>query len=81
MGRGVDRGDSRGRRGAGHACQQAGPSAGDAVRVEGANGRGPLEKGGRVRGRDRLEDLVARIPEEHQPQEEPWGDPVGTEEW
>lgn len=63
------------------ALEQAGPTAGDAVRVEGANGRSPLEKAGRVRGRYRLEDLVARMPEEHQPQEEPWGTPVGLEKW
>ena len=81
MTRGVDRGDSQGKRGAGHACQQARPTAGDAVRLEGANGRGPLEKTGRVRGRYRLEDLVARMPEDSHPEVVSWGEPAGTEEW
>ncbi len=75
------RGNKRGARLPGEALEQAGPSAGDVVRVEGANGRSPLEKAGRVRGRYRLEHLVARMPEEHEPQEEPWGTPAGLEEW
>ena len=35
----------------------------------------------RTRGRHRLEDLVARIPENYQTGEVDWGKPVGKETW
>jgi antitoxin MazE len=35
----------------------------------------------RVRDRYRLEDLVARMPEDYEPREEDWGAPVGREAW
>ena len=34
-----------------------------------------------VRGRYRIEDLVARMPEDHAPSEEAWGGAVGEEIW
>ena len=34
-----------------------------------------------VRGRYRIEDLVARMPEVHAVSEEPWGGAVGEEIW
>ena len=35
----------------------------------------------RVRGRRSLKELVARIPWDYQPEEVPWGTPVGREIW
>ena len=35
----------------------------------------------RIRGRHKLEDLVARIPENYQTSEGEWGEPVGKEAW
>ena len=38
----------------------------------------PVKK---VRGRYRLEDLVAVIPGDYQPEEVDWGEPAGKEAW
>ena len=35
----------------------------------------------RIRGRHKLKDLVARIPENYQTSEIDWGEPVGKEAW
>lgn len=35
----------------------------------------------KIRGKYRLEDLVAQIPEGHQPEELDWGEPSGKEVW
>ena len=35
----------------------------------------------RIRGRHKLKDLVARIPESYQTSEVNWGEPVGKEVW
>jgi antitoxin MazE len=35
----------------------------------------------RIRGRHRIEDLVAKIPEDYQPSEVDWGEPAGKEVW
>jgi len=35
----------------------------------------------RIRGRHRLADLVARIPEDYEPSEEDWGTSAGREAW
>ena len=35
----------------------------------------------RVRGKHRLEDLVAQIPEDYQTGEVDWGEPIGKEVW
>jgi len=34
-----------------------------------------------IRGRHKLEDLVARIPKDYQASEVDWGEPVGKEVW
>ena len=74
-------GNSQGVRLARELLERAGMAVGDTVRVEVDGARLTLEKARRVRGRYRLEDLVARIPTEFKPEEEPWGAPVGSEEW
>jgi antitoxin MazE len=35
----------------------------------------------RVRGKQSLKELVSRIPENHEPEEMNWGEPVGKEVW
>lgn len=74
-------GNSHGVRFSREVMEQAGLAAGDIVQVEVDEGRVTLVKRRRVRGRYRLEDLVARIPQDSTAHEEFWGDPVGREEW
>jgi antitoxin MazE len=74
-------GNSQGVRLTRELLERAGMAVGDTVRVEVDGARLTLEKARRVRRRYRLEDLVARIPKESTPEEEPWGAPVGSEEW
>ncbi len=35
----------------------------------------------KIRDRYKIEDLIARIPEDHQPEEVDWGEPSGKEVW
>jgi len=56
-------------------------SIGDEVDVAVEGGRIVVEPSQRVRGTYRLEDLVARMPEEYAPEEENWGEPQGREVW
>jgi len=60
--------------------ERAGLAVGDEVRVEAETDRIVLERPRRMRGRYRLEELVARVPRGHKPREEAWGEPVGSEE-
>ncbi len=56
-------------------------AVGDEVDVIVLDGRiivGPSE---RIRGKYRLEDLVAQMPEDYAPKEEDWGAPAGKEAW
>jgi antitoxin MazE len=61
--------------------ERAGLAVGDEVRVEVDAGRIVIERSRRVRGRYRLQDLVARMPARRRTEEEAWGEPVGAEEW
>ena len=74
-------GNSQGVRLPREALEAAGMAVGDTVQIEIMDGRVTLEKARRVRGRYRLEDLVARVPEELTPDEVTWGPPVGDEVW
>ena len=56
-------------------------AVGDEVDVTVEDGRIVVEPSERIRGKYRLEDLVARMPEDYSPQEEHWGEPVGREVW
>jgi antitoxin MazE len=60
---------------------EAGITVGDEVNLTVAAGRVIVEPSKRVRGRYRLEDLIARMPADYEPQEEDWGEPVGLEVW
>ena len=54
---------------------------GDEVEVTVEGSRILVQPSQRVRGKYRLEDLLARMPEDYMPKEEDWGKPVGREEW
>ena len=74
-------GNSQGVRFPQRILEEASITIGDEVDVTVQEGRIVVTPSQRVRGRYRLEDLVARIPEEYEPGEEDWGPPVGREAW
>jgi antitoxin component of MazEF toxin-antitoxin module len=61
--------------------REANIAVGDEVEVAVLEGRIVVTPSDRIRGRYRLEDLVARMPEDYEPVEESWGPPVGREVW
>ena len=54
---------------------------GDEVDVAAKDGVIIITPVNRKRGRHRLEDLVARLPESYKPDEVDWGEPMGKEAW
>jgi antitoxin MazE len=61
--------------------EEAKIAIGDEVEVTVQEGQIIVTPSDRVRGRYRLEDLLARMPEDYRPREEDWGAPVGREIW
>lgn len=61
--------------------QEVNIAIGDEVDVTVEQGRIIVVPSQRIRGRYRLEDLVARMPEDDEPSEEDWGPPMGREVW
>lgn len=61
--------------------EEARLTVGDEVDVTVQEGTIVISPSQRIRGRYRLEDLLAQMPEDYQPAEEDWGRPVGREEW
>jgi antitoxin MazE len=57
--------------------QEANIAVGDEVDVTVQQGRIIVMPSERIRGKYRLEDLVARMPEDYEPSEENWGPPGG----
>ncbi len=55
--------------------------AGDEVQVTIQNGRIIVETRANARKRIDLQELLAEMPEEYQPEETDWGNPVGKEVW
>ncbi|HEY8021946.1 MAG TPA: transcriptional regulator/antitoxin, MazE [Thermoanaerobaculia bacterium] len=74
-------GNSQGIRFSLRVLEEASIAIGDEVEVIAQNGRIVVTPLDRIRGRYRLEDLVARMPAEYKPLEEDWGAPVGHEAW
>jgi antitoxin MazE len=74
-------GNSQGVRFPQRVLEEANVAVGDEVDVTVESGRIVVTPSERVRGRYRLADLVAQIPEEYEPTEEDWGTPVGREAW
>lgn len=54
---------------------------GDEVQVTMQNGRIIVETTAQAQKRVNLQELLAEIPEEYQPEEIDWGKPVGKEVW
>ena len=54
---------------------------GDAVNIQVKEGALIVTPEKRIRGRHKIEDLVARIPEGYQNREVDWGEPTGREVW
>jgi antitoxin MazE len=72
-------GNSQGIRLSSKLLQEAHLTVGDEVDVTVQQGRIIVIPSKRIRGRYRLEDLVAQMPEDYEPHEENWGTPVGRE--
>jgi len=74
-------GNSQGVRFPLHLLREANIAVGDDVEVAVLEGRIVVTPSDRIRGRYRLEDLVARMPENYEAVEEDWGAPLGREAW
>lgn len=61
--------------------EEAEVAVGDEVDVTVQEGRIVISPSQRIRGRYRLEDLLAQIPQDYEPGEEDWGSPAGREVW
>ncbi|MCK5540620.1 MAG: AbrB/MazE/SpoVT family DNA-binding domain-containing protein [Deltaproteobacteria bacterium] len=56
-------------------------SVGDEVEVVAKAGEITIKPSRKIRGRYRLRDLAAKMPDDYLPQEEDWGKPDGREVW
>jgi antitoxin MazE len=61
--------------------REANIAVGDDVEVAVLEGRIVVTPSDRIRGRYRLEDLVARMPENYEAVEETWGAALSREAW
>jgi antitoxin MazE len=74
-------GNSQGLRIARQILKDARISIGDDVEVAVREGMIVIVPARRIRGRQSLQELVARIPKNYKPYEMDWGKPVGNEVW
>ena len=74
-------GNSQGLRLAKHLLADAQLDVGDEVDISVKDGIMIITPAKRIRGRHKLKDLVARIPESYKIREVDWGEPVGKEAW
>ncbi len=74
-------GNSQGIRLAKNLLADAQLGVGDEVDISVKEGIMIVTPANRIRGRHKLKDLVARIPENYQSEELDWGEPVGKEAW
>ncbi len=74
-------GNSQGVRFPTKALKEAGIGVGDEVDISVERGRIVVEPSQRVRGKYRLEELLAQMPDGYESREEDWGEPVGREVW
>jgi antitoxin MazE len=74
-------GNSQGLRLARQILEDACISVGDDVEVAVREGMIVIAPVRRVRGRQSLQELVARIPKNYKPKEMDWGKPLGNEVW
>ena len=74
-------GNSQGLRLAKNILADARLEVGDEVDIRVKDGMMIVTPVKKMHGKHRLEDLVARIPKNHQAGEVDWGEPVGKERW
>jgi antitoxin MazE len=74
-------GNSQGLRLARQILEDARISIGDDVEVAVREGMIVIAPVRRIRGRQSLQELVARIPKNYKSEETDWGKPVGNEVW
>ena len=74
-------GNSQGLRLAKNLLADAQLGIGDEVDISVKDGIMIVTPAPKIRGRHKLKDLVARIPESYQASEVEWGNPVGKEAW
>jgi antitoxin MazE len=74
-------GNSQGLRLAKNLLADAQLGVGDEVDISVKDGIMIVTPAKRIRGRHKLNDLVARIPEKYKTSEVDWGEPVGKEIW
>jgi len=74
-------GNSQGLRLAKNLLADAQLGVGDEVDISVKDGIMIVTPAQKIRGRHKLKDLVARIPENYQTSEVEWGEPVGKEAW
>ncbi len=74
-------GNSQGLRLARQILEDACISVGDNVEVAVREGMIVIAPVRRIRGRQSLQELVARIPKNYKPKEMDWGKPLGNEVW
>jgi len=74
-------GNSQGLRLTKDLLQSARLEVGDEVEVSVKDGVLIIAPARKIRGRYKIEDLVANILENHQPEEVDWGEPSGKEVW
>ena len=74
-------GNSQGLRLAKNLLADAQLGVGDEVDISIKDGIMIVTPAKRIRGRHKLKDLVARIPEDYKTSEVDWGEPVGKEIW
>jgi antitoxin MazE len=74
-------GNSQGLRLAKNLLADAQLGVGDEVDISVKDGIMIVAPAKRIHGRHKLEDLVARIPENYQTSEVDWGEPAGKEVW
>ena len=74
-------GNSQGLRLPKQVLEDARIAVGDDVDVTSRDGMIVIAPARRVRGKQSLKDLVSRIPENYEPEEMDWSEPVGKEVW
>jgi antitoxin MazE len=74
-------GNSQGLRLPKQVLEDARIAVGDDVDVTSRDGMIVIAPARRVRGKQSLKELVSRIPENYEPGEVNWGEPVGKEVW
>ncbi len=74
-------GNSQGLRLARQVLDDARIAVGDDVDVAARDGMIVIVPVRRIRGKQSLQELVSRIPEDYEPEETDWGRPVGREVW